>query len=89
MNVGFYNDKVIPLFCYRVPGFAVLYKFNRHVFIANGFSFSFLKLLVSHYLDSLYARQSGPVLKVSTLEIVDCIPKIDPNSSYYHPALTT
>ena len=86
MNVWFYKEKVIPLFCYRVRVFAVLYKFNRHVFIANEFNFTFLKLLASHCLDSLWARQSGPVLKVSTLEIVDCIPKIDPNCSYYHPS---
>ena len=75
MNVWFYNEKVIPLFCYRVPVFAVLYKFNRNVFIANWFNFTFLKLLASHCLDSLWARQSGPLLKVSTLEIVDCIPR--------------
>ena len=36
------NEKMIPLFCYNVPVFAVLYKLNRSVFIANGFIFILL-----------------------------------------------
>ena len=36
------NEKMIPLFCYNVPVFAVLYKLNRSVFIGNGFIFILL-----------------------------------------------
>ena len=36
------NKKMIPLFCYNVPVFAVLYKLNRSVFIADGFIFILL-----------------------------------------------
>ena len=71
MNVWLYNEKIIPLFCYSVPVLAVLYKLNRSVFIVNSFRCHNNPYYLSWTL--LQNRQSGPVPKVSLLEIVDCM----------------
>ena len=54
MNVWLHNEKmIILLLCYNVLVLTVLHNLNKRVFIANEFSFSFLKLMVSRYLRSL------------------------------------
>ena len=74
MDVCLHNEKMIPLFCYNVPGFAVYYKLNRRLFTANRISISFLKLLASSCLysqhkpdTSLKDGQSGPVPEAALL----------------------
>ena len=74
MDVCLHNEKMIPLFCYNVPGLAVYYKLNRRLFTANRISISFLKLLASSCLysqhkpdTSLKDGQSGPVPEAALL----------------------
>ena len=54
MNVWLHNEKmIILLLCYNVLVLTALLNLKKGVFIANDFSFSFLKLLASRHLDSL------------------------------------